>query len=382
VGIYLWARRRLGTFWERGVFALVLLFFGLPLAWDSVLGGFQSVYYFLAGFSLVAMNGLIARPALSRGWLLGLGAGLAACVSIGSGFLCLVPVAGVSLLRILRGRARDRGAWLTLAFSAAAAAAAWVLRPQAPWHEAIHAQGPRQFLLYFVHCLSWPAPQWPWIAGLLWAPFLWAAFRWLRSGEAGGDALVVLAGGAWVLMQVAALSYARGVDGGMPAPRYGTVLMLGGVFTFMSLAVLDRAGPRASARAYGILVLAVLAVASTHAAARALSVDIPGRARLYRDCERNVRAYVATGDMRHLDLQEIPFPDAKWLARILDEPTLRRLLPASLSPSGEMSGLSRFCAGLARCGRALLLAGACLVAVASLAPLAGRFTRPRESPRP
>ena len=373
-GLFVWARRRLGPFWGRAGFALALLFFGLPLVWENVLGGFQSQFYFLVGFSLVAMNGLVTCGAFSRGWFLGLGAGLSASVSMGSGFLCFVPVAAVALLRALRGP--ERREWVTFALSAAAAAVAWVFRAHAPWHEPIHAQTPREFLLYFLHCLAWPATEWPWIAALIWLPFLWAAFRWVRSADAQGGGPFVVAAGFWALLQIAAISYSRGVGGGLPAVRYGSVLMVGAFFAFMSLAGIEGGRARTALRAYGLLVLLVLAGASIHSASRYLGGDIPGRARLLRDCERNVKAYVATGDPSHLDPQGIPFPDPKWLARILAEPTLRRLLPASINETGRMSGLSRLSEALARGGRLVTLLGALLVAAAAFAALAGRAPRP------
>ena len=376
VGLFVWARRRLGALWGHAMFALLLLLFGPPLVWDNVLGGFQSQFYFLVGFSLLAMNGLIARAVFSGGWFLGLAAGLAAGVSMGSGFLCFVPVAAVSLLRTLRRGAPVRRAWVTLAVCIGVVGVAWIFRAHAPWHEPMHAQTPRDFLLYSYHCLSWPAPEWPWLAAVLWLPFLWAAFRWIRSGASEGDGSFIMAGGAWVLLQIAAISYSRGADGGLPASRYGSVLMVGVIFAFMSVAWLGRDKVRKLAHVYGLLALLVIAAAAIHSTYRALHNEIPERTRLYRDCERNVKAYVATGDMRHLDQQRIPFPDAKWLARILDEPTLRRLLPASINATSEMSGLSRFSEGLAKAGRYVVLLGALLMVAAALASFPRRSSRP------
>ena len=111
--------------------------------------------------------------------------------------------------------------------------------------------------------------------------------------------------------------------------RYGSVLLVGAFFAFMSLAGLERNGARTAVRAYALLVLLVVAGASVHSAWHNLGTDIPDRARLLRDCERNVKAYVATGDPSHLEPQRIPFPDPKWLARILAQPTLKE------APAGE-----------------------------------------------
>lgn len=376
VGLYIWAMRRLGTFWGYATYALILVLFSLPLAWDNVLGGFQSGFYFLVGFSLIAMNGLISYAPFSSWWFVGLGAGLAASVSMGSGFLCFLPVAGVSLVRGLQVRQPRYQAWVTPVLSIGLAAVAWSVRAHAPWHDPMHAQTLKEFLLYFVHCLCWPTPQWPWLAAILWLPFLWAVINWIRLGIAGNDTLFIVAGGLWVLMQISAISYARGVDGGSPAPRYGSFLMMGVIFPFMSLAYLGRGSPRRQICAYGLLSLFMFAGASIYTTSRALHNEIPERKELYIECERSVRAYVTTGDMRYLNEQRIPFPDAKWLARILDERTLRKLLPASINENSEMSKLSRFSAGLARKGIWVISLGATVIVAITLHSLARHFWRP------
>ena len=163
VGLYVWARRRLSEGWGSAVYVLSALLYGLPLVWDNVLGGFQSQYYFLIGFSLLAMHGLTRHRAFSTRWFWGLAAGLAACVSMGSGFLFTVPVTAACVLRLLRRTRLDLRPLATLSVCLALAGAAAILRPRAPWHEPIHAQTIGDFCGYFLHCTAWPIPGWPWL---------------------------------------------------------------------------------------------------------------------------------------------------------------------------------------------------------------------------
>src|SRR5579885_2342392 len=57
-----------------------------PLAWENTLGGFQSQFYFLTGFSLAAMWLFLSAPAWSWRWCLAILCAFAAIFSMGSGF--------------------------------------------------------------------------------------------------------------------------------------------------------------------------------------------------------------------------------------------------------------------------------------------------------
>jgi hypothetical protein len=59
------------------VFAVIL--FGLPLAWQNVLGGFHSQQYWLAALSFAALVTLPFRRAGSAAWWGGVAAALLAC---------------------------------------------------------------------------------------------------------------------------------------------------------------------------------------------------------------------------------------------------------------------------------------------------------------
>jgi hypothetical protein len=49
--------------------------------------------------------------------------------------------------------------------------------------------------------------------------------------------------------------------------------------------------------------------------------------------EENVRAYVITGDRKYLaEKRSIPYPDARRLPELLDDPMIRNILPTSIRP--------------------------------------------------
>jgi hypothetical protein len=375
VGLFVWARRRLSQGWGYAVYAACALLYGLPLVWDNVLVGFQSQYYFLIGFSLLAIHGLTGHRAFSPRWFLGLVAGLAACVSMGSGFLFTAAVAAACAVRMLRQTRLDLRPGATLAVSVVLCAAAWLLRPHAPWHEPIHAQTIGDFGRYFVHCMAWPLPEQLWLAVVFWVPWLWTTARWLRSRKPEDDALFVVAGGLWVLVQIAAVTYSRGVGGGVPADRYGSIMTVGLLFNGICMVFLVRDLQGSAVRACGGFVLLTVACAAVYAACGMLHNEIPERAGFFRAGEHNVREYVRTKDMHFLDNQRIPFPIADWLARILDRPSIRKLLPASVNEGARMSEFSRAFEWISKTG--WIVAGLGALMATATAVLAGTEQRPR-----
>ena len=70
----------------------VVLMGALPFGWENTLVGFQSQFYLLMLFSIVALWGLGIQPPLSAGWWLGASSGMLACLSMGSGFFAAAAV--------------------------------------------------------------------------------------------------------------------------------------------------------------------------------------------------------------------------------------------------------------------------------------------------
>ena len=142
-------------------------------------------------------------------------------------------------------------------------------------------------------------------------------------------------------------------------------MAIGLVFNFLCLALLIRERPGKVMAAAGLAWLLVVSSASFTSATSMLRHEIPQRTELYRAGEHNVKEYVRTGDMSHLNGQQIPFPDAAWLARMLDRPSLRKLLPASVNDGSWSSGFSEAIRWFASQGWAVMGAGAAMAAAAA-----------------
>ena len=352
-GLFLWALRRFSLPWALASGAVILLATAPPIAWENVLGGFQSQFYFLAGFTLLSLAGLLTSPALSVRWWGGLLCGLLSLVSMGSGLLIAAPLAAVAVLRLVSKISPRRDALVLLLTAFFIGVLGTVLRTPTPWHDTLHAKTLAEFFLYFARCLAWPLPQHAWLAPLLWLPWLTLLFLRLRSAlplfhSPSSDSL--LAAGAWVLLQIAAVSFSRAGGGGLPASRYGDIAALGLIVSFLALAHLAAFVPslrrplapssRLPFSALGVTWLALTCVCVALATRDVLTGPLPDKKRQSLASERSVQAFVLTDDYATFAKSPLPFPLPDWLARILRRPDIRAILPVSVRAPVRVEGFS------------------------------------------
>ena len=368
-GLFLWALRRFSLPWALASGLVLLLATAPPIAWENVLGGFQSQFYFLTGFTLLALHLLLTAPALSLRWWGGLLCGLLALVSMGSGLLIAAPLAAVAVLRLVSKISLRRDALVLLLTAFFIGALGTVLRTPTPWHDTLHAKTLAEFSLYFARCLSWPLPQHPSLAPFFWLPWLTLLFLRLRSAlplsrspalplspspalplSASPAADTLLAAGAWVLLQIAAVSFSRAGGGGLPASRYGDIAALGLIVSFLALAHLATFVPslrrplapssRLPFPALGVTWLALTCVCVALATRDVLTGPLPDKKRESLASERSVQAFVLTDDYAAFAKSPLPFPLPDWLARILRRPDIRAILPVSVRAPLRVEGFS------------------------------------------
>ena len=85
--------------------------------------------------------------------------------------------------------------------------------------------------------------------------------------------------------------------------------------------------------------------------------ELPQHRRKTEPLESSVRTYIADGDAAALRKRPIPFPDYDWFIRMLDRPSIRAILPPSVSNPHRVSMLSRAAQQLGRLGWVLTAVG-------------------------
>jgi len=315
----------------------VTLWLGLPYGYENTLWGFQSAFYFLLLFSLVTIWGLGFFAPFSLKWWIGAAAALLACLSMASGFFAAGAVVSLVLLRIIVTRGRElRVATPTLILCFAVIGLGLSLRVHFPPHDSLRAASIGAWIKVFARCLAWPYCAHPLAAALIYLPWF-ASLRFLLNNPHDAQNRrrleCIFAGGLWVIVQAAAIAYARGQDGSvMIYSRYMDILAFGALLNGIALLVLLRkGGPVFEGRRFAIIGSGVW-LAITIAGASALGMEklrSGSTKEVLLPIENNVRAYVATHDQSYL-ASDIPYPDSIRLAILLDDPVIQKILPVNV----------------------------------------------------
>ena len=340
VVFFVLARRHLERRWLTPFTVFLALIYALPFAWENVLGGFQSQQFFLVGLALIAIALLPFSAPRSARWWLGVAAAFLGLLSMASGLFGAVVVIGLLGIQWVRGERTLRSALPTLVVCTLVTLVGWYTRNEFPPHEGLKARNFHDFAFTIINSLRWPAPFSPWLALIVWLPWTWLFFCVVFSNRplapsSRAFGYFVIGLGMWVWLQLVATGYARGAGGPQPAPRYIDTLVLGLVANALALvwlatpALLARLARRflaIAAIAWTVILLWGCCTELTHS----FSFDLPP-AKVYHDyCEINVRNYIYTDEVKHLDHEEIPYPSARdFLARI-GIPALRAVLPVTV----------------------------------------------------
>ena len=183
VGFWLFGRRAVAARWQIPLFVFIAALFGLPVAWQNVLGGFHSQQYWLAGLSFAAVVSIPFARVGSATWWGGLLAALLALGTMASGFIAAAVVLVVLGWRLFFRATTWRQSWPAFVVMGAFVVIGLLIRVEVEWHRDLKAKTVHDFVFSIVHSLQWPWREKHWAAALLWLP--WAVV----AGKVGSDAL-------------------------------------------------------------------------------------------------------------------------------------------------------------------------------------------------
>jgi hypothetical protein len=312
-----------------------------PFDFENTLVGFQSQFYFMAEFALLILaSACYARP--TYGNAAGLTAlGLASLFTMASGMFA--PGLAIVVLWICHGGNPGNRRFLFAASTGLAVTVALGVTLFPNLGGGLGATGVAEH----IHALStnfmWPMQsrsgrEWNegrkiFYAACVWAPLLvWLVQRGrLRTVDRSEWFVVAVA--LWVALQLGAIAHSRGHDMTSVASRYTDIFAIGLVCNaWLASRMLTAPDARR-------LVLSLPAALFLIAVASGLVSRTPADLGNARATARfgaaqtdNVAAYLRTNDPASLvkPLFEIPYPDAKRLQSLLDNPVIRSSLPSTI----------------------------------------------------
>jgi hypothetical protein len=349
IGLLLWLLLPpLDTLGRALVLFATLVLFSIPFGWENTLAGFQSQFYFLFGFSLIALRLFQSAPAFSRRWFAATLFCVAAYFNMASGALTMLAAIAMCVLQILLGaRHRTHKEWLALVPLVAILAVQLFFVHHISAHDRLAAKGPLDFAGAFLKTAAWPFPSA--LAIILNAPAILMVVRLFKEKprqEAYPWLLIGLF--LWLGTQWLALAYGRAVD--PTSSRYTDTLIIGPITNVAALAYLMRNMTRrfiltANGTVYRregqrmlpafatigiVLALALAAVLSWSGAFRGAAE----RGNQYVFQTDNLRSYLQTGDIAHLKDKpslHIPYPDPERLASLASDPAIKSILDPDLT---------------------------------------------------
>jgi len=316
--------------------------FGLPFAWENTLAGFQSAFYLLIIFSVLALWLLSESDSLSPRWWLGFVSGILAFFSLASGSLTIATMVVMALYFYLTGVIRNRRQLVGLFFLTALFLACALAISETTHNSQLRAQSVAEFGAALLRFFSWPYPGHALPALLLLTPILaFVGMMLWRRPSAGARAWVLVAFCVWFLGQGMAISFGRANE--PLGSRYLDLCSFGLLVEFCCLLVVAINCRQSSAHRW-ILALATVWVGATVMGlglytAEYLPRQLEAKRSQSAHQEANVRNYVRTGDFSHLNNKpplHIPYPDADALRSLLDMATVRAILPAAIRPPLEL----------------------------------------------
>lgn len=314
-----------------------------PYSVTNTLLGFQSQFYFLTGFSLLAIHTLVNSRPGSLWWTVGVASGCAALFSMGSGYAAALAVLGVLLCSTFRSakefRQELRGKWMTILAACGLIAAGVFLRHSPPQNASLAAKSAGDFGHFLLASLSWPNGPMILVAMISWMPFSGFLANYLRRRTRDDPTERFILGiGFWVLLQAIALAIYRANSGEGLESRYTDILAFG--LLANSICAIWLLGSGGNLRRL-MPVFAVVWFAVNGIGLYAASFD--GTASSWKhDMEIRraaVAGFLATEDERYLD-RAPPYPDAKRIAALLLDPAIHPILPVGIRKPLVLSPLN------------------------------------------
>lgn len=329
---YQYLKIRSELLWALALFLSVIIFASLPFGWENFLTGFQSQYYLMMFFSLLAMIAA-TRVQSFKGATVLIFLAASSIFTIASGLLAAPACAVILIVRAWNRQISWKFAALLCASLLIIFLAGYSILPVVPQHQSLKAQSGQDFFDAFILAASWPSDGSPTVAAIIWLPLLvFFGFAARRKLQNPGDVLM-LGVATWTVGQAIGIAYSRGGELTSLTPRYFDIIAIGAwseILIGLRIATLLW-----KPRSLSSLVGAAISITTFVTVVTMLIQRTPRDIELtqLRSTEMRVQrthvySYLRSSDTRELDQPTLylPFPDSGRLKSILDDPTIKSAL--------------------------------------------------------
>jgi MFS family permease len=319
------------------------LLFGLPLGWENTLSGFQASFYLVLLFSIVSLWFTTTLGPFSLGWYFGLLCAVLAFFSLSSGAFVFAASAAIGFIFYFSTSKKTNKQLFAAALMAGFFTACVALTP-VNGNQVVDVNSAPRLITALLNVLCWPSPDR--FFGLLQnLPALVFCVWMFRRRPAPNDpkwfliSLIIL-----MLGMASGIAYGRTNDPLLS--RYLDLFTISILINFScSLVLFEEYKRKWKTGPFLCLMAWVLAAGLALQAYHGTGFLFYTAAKT--DQEKNVKNYVATGDIGDLKdkpFLQIPYPpaQAEHLASILDTPEIRGILPPDIAPPDRPVKEGRF----------------------------------------
>ncbi|REA57392.1 hypothetical protein DSL64_23850 [Dyadobacter luteus] len=317
--------------WRLLLIPVLIAGVALPFAWENILFGFQSQFYFLCFFAVTALLLSSQYPYVPLAVMGVLVLSVLSIFTMASGLLTPIAVACVYLMHQWMLPVKRSQALLIISILLMMAFIAYKLMPYVAGHSGLHAQNVGQFLASFVRHIGWPLTARKLIICVIWIPAAIIITSCLVKRKLTKTDILMAGCFVWSTLQAAAMAYGRGGELGEVISRYTDLLTLGiaGNAWFVIRWKENFYTHRKFRYVPGFLLILFFAALFGSYRQRFRS-GLNSMRKSHEDRmiqQQRVEAYLTSGDQRCLVQGQIPYPDPVRLSNLLDNAALRSTLP-------------------------------------------------------
>lgn len=313
-------------------FKLSLLFLIFPVASSNMLWGFQSQFYFLLLFSIVFLYGIATFPPFTIKWWLALLVGLFCPLTLASGPITLL--AGVILILVKSIFKQDdrKKSLASVILLLPIIGIAIYYTPTITGHAVIKSQSIWQFIYAVLYAISWPLPRG--LGLIVYVPaFVFVYKKWQKRDVLNTNELFIIGLLLFAVGQIFVLSYARASIIG--ATRYYDFYIVGVLanLAFLFKLISENKNTWLLEGKKWLYIWTILVLLGFVGRIPPTVRHIINRHNKAVAYQKYLRAYLCTDDPTYIQnapANGLPFPDRQYLKKLLDNPTIRAILPENI----------------------------------------------------